>query len=342
MLTTFLFIMHINTVKLINVRNHQSSFYELDSETIFTGENGCGKTTVLESLYFLFATRGFKKQPLSSVVSFNENFLRIESNITSNDLEYDVVLKYAGKRSILIDDVAIDSIYEFMYSNPIAVYSNDFQGVLSSVHGDRRSFIDRYIYYTDKPFADVLRKYNHLISQKTSELDKDYFDKTYIELLNDEIVKLSVLISAKRQEIISIINKSLEQIYVDAPYASNIYLSYKTNVKDTSLFDKELVNRRISYGVHRDKIEMVKDNRAIEKFSSFGQKKTFALFCLLSILKHVEQFRKTGIITLLDDFSAGLDGTRAGLLKELYSHNRQVIYTGVDASNLDYKKIIKL
>ncbi len=334
--------MFINNVKLTNVRNHTNSFYELDSEVIFVGENGSGKTTVLESLYYLFAIRGFKKQPLSSIVSFGQEFLRIQSNINIENLEYDVVLKYDGKRHIYSDDVLIDSIYDYMYKNPIAVYSTDFLGVLSTSHTDRRSFIDRYIYYTDKPYADLLRKYNHYISQKNAEFDKENYDKTYIELLNQELVTLSNTISVKRNEIIASINNSLNEIYKDTPFNMEVLLSYKTNIRDTALFEKEFVSRRTLYGIHRDKIEMVLGNKAIEKFSSFGQKKTFALFCLLSILKHVEQFRKSAIITLLDDFEAGLDNKRAGTIKELYSHGRQVIYTSVDASKLDYKKIIQL
>ncbi len=80
--------MYASNLKLINLRNHANSFYELSKETLFIGENGSGKTTILEALYILFGLRSFKKQPLSSVVTFNEEFFRIESEIKKGSFKF--------------------------------------------------------------------------------------------------------------------------------------------------------------------------------------------------------------------------------------------------------------
>ena len=96
------------------------------------------------------------------------------------------------------------------------------------------------------------------------------------------------------------------------------------------------------YGVHRDKIEMCLDEKIIEKFSSTGQKKTFILLCLYSFIKIIEESRKISIITLLDDFEAALDKKRAEFIKNIFSNNRQVLYTGVDNTRLNFENVINI
>ena len=87
---------------------------------------------------------------------------------------------------------------------------------------------------------------------------------------------------------------------------------------------------------------MVLNDLIIEKFSSTGQKKTFSLLSLYSFIKIIEEKRNMNIITLLDDFEAALDIKRALFIKNLFSNNRQVLYTGVDNSRLGFKNVIEL
>lgn len=335
--------MFLNRLKLINVRNHKNSEFYFKEETLFAGENGSGKTTILESIYLLFAMRAFKKQPLSSVVSFDGKFLRIEGDLNSQDFDNSVVLKYDGEKTISIDEAPVEKISDYLFDFPIACYTPDSPGILSLSQTERRNFIDRFIFYGDKSHIDDLKVYNRFISQKAIALEEDIIDETYIEILNEKIVPLAHRISCKRLNFIEVINKSLIKFYSEFTFPmEKVFVSYKTNSGNSDILEKEKKSRRCDYGIHRDKIEMCLDSKVIEKFSSVGQKKTFVLLTLLSALKNVEITRKISIITLLDDFEATLDRKRASLLKNLFCEGRQAIFTGVENERLGFKNVINL
>ena len=139
------------------------------------------------------------------------------------------------------------------------------------------------------------------------------------------------------------LNNYLNNVYNRLEFKyEKVFIKYSSNILDESLLNKEKIIKKILYGVHRDKIEMELDNKVIEKFSSTGQKKTFSLLSLYSFIKIIEENRKISIITLLDDFEAALDSGRASFIKDLFSTGRQVLYTGVDNSKLNFKNTIKL
>ena len=334
--------MRINSVSLLNVRNHRKVSFDLYEETLFSGQNGSGKTTVLEAVYLLLAMKGFKKQAISKIVSFNESFMVIKGEVEGEYIS-DISLKYDGKKTFSSNGTVIEKISDYIYSNPTACFSPDYQGVLSKDQSERRSFADRFAFYADKAHMDDVRTYNRLISQKTAEFESPFPDKTYIEVLNQEIERLSYIISSRRKNILSKINEDLEQVYKNADIKIEpVFVGYSSNINDKDILKNELSKKRCDYGIHRDKIDMYLDGEKIEKFSSFGQKKTFALLCLLGAIKYIENLRKISIIALLDDFEAGLDLNRASLLKSNFSSGRQAIYTGVDNARLGFEKNIIL
>ena len=335
--------MYASNLKLINLRNHTNSFYELSMETLFIGENGSGKTTILEAIYILLGLKSFKKQPLSSAVTFNEEFFRIESEIKEDQLISDAVCIFKNKRITTVNGEDINDIADYIYNYPVACYTPEMLGILSKDQQDRRNFIDRFIFYYDKEHIYDIKHYNRLLSQKQAEFDKESSDFIYLDVLNEKIVYLSNKISSKRVKIIDEVNKSLKELYNSLDFTmENVFISYSSNISDISLLNKEKFMKKSLYGIHRDKIEMCLNDKIIEKFSSTGQKKTFILLCLYSFIKIIEENRKISIITLLDDFEAALDRKRAEFIKNIFSNNRQVLYTGVDNTRLNFENVINI
>lgn len=335
--------MYASNLKLINLRNHTNSFYELSNEILFTGENGSGKTTILEALYILFGLRSFKKQPLSSAVTFDKEFFRIESEIKDGSLTSDVVCLFKNKRITMINGEDIEDIADYVYNHPVACYTPEMLGILSKEQQDRRNFIDRFIFYYDKEHIYDIKHYNRLLLQKQAEFNKETSDFIYLDILNEKIIYLSNKISSKRVKIINEVNKNLKELYNSLDFSmENVFINYSSNMSDTSLLNKEKFIKKSLYGIHRDKIEMYLNEKVIEKFSSTGQKKTFILLCLYSFIKIIEESRKISIIALLDDFEAALDKKRAEFIKNIFSNNRQVLYTGADNTRLNFENVINI
>lgn len=335
--------MQVLTLKLNNFRSHISSCYDISDETYFIGENGTGKTSILESIYILFGLKSFKKQPFSSIINFNADFFRIESEIKEADYSSNIVCLYKNKRSTLYNGDEVENIADYIYNYPVAFYTPENLGLLSKEQIDRRNFLDRFIFYYDKQHIYDIKTYTRILSQKAAELEKDNIDFTYIDVLNEKLIYLSNLIYNKRLKMVNELNNMLEKIYSSLEFTyEKVFIKYTSNISDESLINKEKIMKKILYGIHKDKIEMQLHNKIIEKFSSTGQKKTFSLLSLYSFIKIIEENRKISIITLLDDFEAALDYKRASFIKSIYGDSRQVLYTGVGDSKLNFKNIIKL
>lgn len=335
--------MFVTNLKLTNLRIHADSNYELGKETLFMGDNGSGKTTILEAVYILLGLKSFKKQPLSSAVAFDKDFFRIESEIKSGALTNDIVCLFKNKRMTALNGDEIEDAADYIYNYPVACYTPDMPGILSKDQQDRRSFIDRFVFYIDKEYIYDIKYYNRLLLQKQAEFNKEASDFTYLDVLNEKIVTLSEKISGKRFEIINEANNNLKEIYSNLNFSmENVFINCSSNISDKSLLNKEKFIKKSLYGIHRDKIEMCLGDKTIEKFSSTGQKKTFILLCLYSFIKIIEEKRKINIITLLDDFEAALDRQRAEFLKKIFSNKRQVLYTGVDNTRFNFENVITI
>lgn len=338
--------MKIEAIKLRSFRNHllfSKTFQGNIDELIICGENGSGKTSILEAIFLAHTLKSFKKQNYNQILRFDSPIFEVDILENIGDYTDNLILKYSDKKTLLLNNEEVKDIAAYLYNHPIACYTPEYLGILSKEQQDRRSFIDKFIFYLDITYLETVKIYNRLINQKNLELENLNPDRVYIEALNDKIINLSYKIFQKRQNILFSINKELEEIYQSLPFEmENVFIKYITNIENRKLLDNELTYKRSLYGTHRDKIDMVlKDGNVIEKFSSTGQKKTFILLTLLSFIRIIERERKINIITLLDDFEATLDIKRAQFIRNSFKDNkRQIIYTGIDNDRLKIENYI--
>jgi DNA replication and repair protein RecF len=133
----------INRVVLQNFRCHNNFSLNIDNSPLFiTGENGKGKTSIIEAVYLALTLRTFRKHSLSEIVHFGDNFLRIIVNFSESDLS-ELVYFFNGKRRVLLDGIDSISAAELAFLYPVLCYSPHFETILSPEQAERRSFLDR-------------------------------------------------------------------------------------------------------------------------------------------------------------------------------------------------------
>jgi len=320
--------MWLKNLKLNNFRNHDNIFLPLSETVYIEGSNGSGKTSILEAVYLMLAMKSFKLQPVSSMVKFESDYLRIESDYY-DETDHNILYFYDNKRTLKIDGDKYEKVTDHIYNFPVFSYSPEGTSILSKEQRERRSFIDKTAFYVNKDHLDNLFVYRRLIAQKSAEFAKEKINKIFIETINDQLVNAAKKISEKRDLIVKSINNYLEYFYSES--SQEIFtLEYRTNVNDTDILEQEFDKRKCLYGIHRDRFYSYDKRRIYDKFSSFGQRKTFILSVLYGALKMVEEKRKSAIIVLLDDFEAGLDAGRIDRIKDIFCSERQVLITGVN------------
>lgn len=321
--------MLVKKLRLVNFRNHKNKFFEFDKINYVLGKNGSGKTSLAEAISVIINLKSFRQHNFKKIRSFNSDLLYLNAKlIDNNDNLIDVKFRYDKKKELFINDNK-ESFDNYIKDKLLFTYSPENEGILSKNQSDRRNFIDRVIFYKNYDFLNMIRRYNKLIKIKKSILESNKIDKDYLGIINDEILTLSLKISTFRINEIKILNRILSQNFrnIFNNETFEILIKESTPCKDT--FKKEIIAGKILAGCHLDKIYFTLNSVLYEDFASFGQRKTFALITLASILLSIEDLKKSGIVLILDDFEVGLDSERIGVFKSIFE-KYQLIITGVE------------
>ncbi len=324
--------MFTERVRLLNFRNHTDSIYDFERLNYLEGDNGAGKTSVLESLFFiLFNLKSFRQQTVKKkAMKFHSDFFQVSAKCSSEGIGSTFHYRYEKSAELKDNSGKITDKAEYLSLHPCICYSPEFKQLVSDDQDDRRRFIDRLSFHIDKGHFDRLTDLKRLNSMKVLELKKLRLNNAYIDSLNEKIVELSDKISGTRRCTTGQINSHMIKIYEESCFKDSFKLDFKSNVSDRSILTKEKKEeKRLLYGSSRDRFYSVSGDRVYDRFSSFGQKKSFVLISLASGLKLLEKSGKNDIITLLDDFEAGLDENRTERLFQLFENSAQIFITGV-------------
>ena len=321
--------MYTRRVRLVNFRNHRDSVYDFQKYNYIQGDNGSGKTSVLEALYVLFNLKSFRPQSVNRAISFSMPFCEISAKCDDEGYEKTFRYHYDSKADLRDENGKISNKTAYLLQHPVICYSPEYRQIVSDDQDDRRKFVDRIAFQLDIAHFDRLTELKHLNSMKSAELKKENSDSVYIDALNEKIVSISKKVTGARQCAAGQINEHLRGFYSLLKDNDGFTLDLRTNTFRTEILEKEKEDKRLVYGASRDKLYCISEGRIYDRFSSFGQKKTFVLLSLAAGLKVLEENGRNGIITFLDDFEAGLDENRIRKVFEMFSSSSQIFVTGV-------------
>ena len=334
--------MYTERIRLVNFRNHADSVFSFEKLNYIEGDNGSGKTSILEALYILFNLKSFRPQTVNKAIAFNAPFLQISAKCL-NELDTETIhYRYDTTASLRNEAGRISDKTSYLQRNPVVCYSPEFRQIVSDDQDDRRKFVDRLAFQIDIAHFDRLTDLKKLNSMKLAELKKPDCDMSYIDALNVKIVDISKKVTGARQCAVQQVNSHLRALYGSLNTKDTFMLDLRTNSLRPEILEKEKTDRRPVYGSSRDKLYCLSENRIYDRFSSFGQKKTFVLLTLAASLKVLEENGKNGIIAMLDDFEAGLDQNRISKVFEMFSSCSQVFVTGVKNLNFPNLKTIRI
>jgi DNA replication and repair protein RecF len=312
--------MRLNYLQLINFKNYKNCSFNFSPKFNFLyGNNGNGKTNVLEAISMLCFTKSFLQSPEHDCVKYDEDMFKVRGDFENTYGLLDrVIFKYnkvEEKKRIELNDEPIGSISAFFGKIPLVVLSPGDIKLTAGTPADRRRNFDILISQISRIYFDDLRNLNHIIRQKNSLLKENYMYKRYsqgelrklIELWNEEMIPYGVRIVLKRKEFVSGFSKYMKMHFENmVGNAYTPFLEYQSELlgeQDISDFnERELksnfekvlegkflleVKRGITLaGPQRDNyvLQMKKDGNLfdVRAFASQGEHKTFIIALKLS------------------------------------------------------------
>lgn len=334
--------LNLKTIGFRNLKDNQSIFFDHKLNFIL-GENGAGKSNLIEALHFFSHSRSFRHSPIEQIIKKNHNSFTLVSNVlqenekiqlgVSRDIFSDITLKInkqkASKYSDLASKIAVKTL------------STDKSNQLDLSPKFRRAEIDWQLFHMKHKNLQLFSELNLVLKNKNTLLKKTNSDlrkiKDEAEPWNFKLAELSVLINQKRKEVIEKINSELKNLISEKLFkeVQDIVVGFNSgfpkalddeNEKHIFQFlmnhlDSEYKMNQSLYGPQRaDILFSLKTQKetTLKDFFSRGEKKLISLYFSLAQINALKKINKNAVLCI-DDAHAELDSSNFGKLIILVS-----------------------
>ena len=302
----------------------------------FIGNNGIGKSNVLDSIYHLAFTKSYFNPSGVQNIQFGKEFFLIEGKFNKGDKEEKIncSLKKGQKKTVKRNGKIYDKIADHIGLIPLVIVSPADRNLIIEGSSTRRKFIDGVIGQTDKIYLKNISDYNKLLSQRNALLKffakNRTFDQETLSIYNHQMCALAKPIYEKRKSFmevfIPIFSKRHESISqgaeeVDIHYVSDLRENELEVLLDTHL-EKDKILQYSSVGTHKDDLDFQIAGMPIKKFGSQGQQKTFLIALKLAQFDFIKEKSGMNPIVLLDDIFDKLDQDRVTQTIQLFDRDR--------------------
>ena len=343
--------MKLSTIKIVNFRNYSNVKVDFnDKLNIIYGDNGAGKTNLVEAIYALSLTKSFRTNDDKNLIKNSEVSAKIEGVIESNNTinNYQVVISKEGKK-VKIDNKKNKKISDYISNINIILLEPDEQIIFSSSPSLRRKLINIEISQLKKEYIIYLNNYNKVLKQRNFYLRELYINgnssRDYLDILTKELVKEGMKVYEKRLDFINKINMYISNKYLEIFEFGKLEVKYKSDYMGKNAdevfdyyyknYNKEINAGKTLYGIHHDDIVFLLDGNNISEFGSNGQCKNAILAFKLAEIEVIFDEKKDYPILILDDIFSALDNIKIKNIVKFLNKNIQTFITTTDLERID-------
>ena len=324
--------MFVKNLKIINFKNHPEKSFDFSSEiNCFVGNNGAGKTNILDALHYISMGKSFLGNSDFQNIKEDENFFSIESEIEGeekNDI-IKILLQKETKKIIKKNEKTYERMADHIGFLPSVMISPYDANLISDGGESRRKFLDSMISQTDSEYLFNLIQYQKTLQQRNALLKYFQKNRTFdidsLEIYNEPITKFGTQIFKKRQLFVEAILPTIQHFYtIISKGNEKVTVIYESDLNEDNfenLLTKNLEkDRQLTYtskGIHKDDLRFEMNGNLIKKFGSQGQQKSFLIALKLAQIKRIKEITNKNPILLLDDIFDKLDDNRVSQLIEL-------------------------
>ncbi len=322
--------MFLSELSLINFKNIKQAEFTFSSQVnCFLGNNGQGKTNLLDAIYYLSYTKSFFNAIDSQNVNFESDFFVVQGKFSDQDVDFDLYcgMKKGDKKVFRKNKKVYKKLSDHIGVFPVVMITPYDINLILEGSETRRKFIDALISQFDNNYLSDLLTYNKLLKQRNVMLKDAKFQHSFdlLEVYESGMHEKASLIYTKRKNFIEEFTPIFNQFYRDI--SSNLEyvdLYYETALEEYTLLELFEHNRRkdqqvgyTSAGIHRDDLVFNIENHAIKKFGSQGQQKTYLIALKLAKYEYIRRKKNMDPVLLLDDIFDKLDDNRVGYILDL-------------------------
>ena len=339
----------IKQIKIKNVRRFDELNLNIDSNNvILQGKNATGKTTVLESISLTSITKSHRTNNLKEIIKEEKMYSDIK--ISYNSDLYRIVISNAGKM-VSINNIEQQKLSEYIGLFPTIFFAPSDLEIITSSPTLRRQFLNQEISQLSRNYLVNLNLYNKLLQERNillKNMDIDS-DTKLLDVITSQMIEVGKKIIIDRTKFINEVNQEINNIHSKINSSEFIKIIYQPSItleKIEEVFESkkmsDILSHQTNYGIQRDEIVFLINEKNASKYASQGQIRNIILSTKLTLCKIIYKYKKRYPVLLLDDVLSELDINRQNSLLNLLNEfeNIQTFISTVDTSSIN-KEILK-
>jgi len=336
--------MHLANIDICNFRNFFKAEIQFNNGVnIFHGQNGSGKTNLLEAVFMVLLGRSARGANDAVMLNEKSEHYRLEAEVVKNDKRHIFAIAYqkSGRKKITKDKIDIKIVELFKENSAVFASPSDID-ILAGAPAVRREFLNVYISQVFPTYLADLSEYQKILAQKNSFLKQNHAGEC---IYNDLLVKCGARLMHTRLNFVKEISKYASRYYDRISGSHKFETLYRPSValegddfnineietafmlKLTRYKEREKIMQTALVGPHRDDIEFIIRDYPARTHGSQGELRTAAIGLKLAVFDYIKDSRGHPPVLLLDEIFAELDKDRCDRLIESFGNFGQVFIT---------------
>lgn len=333
--------MTVQRIEALNFRNLLPQVIDIDEKcTLFYGDNGQGKTNILETVWLISCGKSFRANQDKEMIAFEKEDAKVtllcKDEIREN--KFEAILHKSKRKEVFIDGEKITKNADLLGNLVTVLFVPDHLSLIKGSPENRRRFLDISLCHQSRSYFNALKEYNKILEGRNSLLKQIAKREQPLELLDiwDEALLLrNEKIVKARSEYINKLSPLCERLQSEiSDGKENTELLYQTNSLDINEIkfllrdarENDIYSGNTSIGCHRDDMDIILNGMSLKRFGSEGQKRSAVISLKLSEGQILKDELKISPVFLLDDVLSELDSFRREYILSKIN-NFQVIIT---------------
>lgn len=348
--------MKIETIMLTNFRNYEKLELQFSNFlNVIYGQNGSGKTNLIEAIYLLSLTKSFRINNDKAMIKKGAIKAKVKGKIFKNNdaSNYSVEISSDGK-SVSIDDIKQNKISDYVSRLNIIIFNPSSTRLIDAAPVERRKLLNIEISQLYKEYLIILANYNKILKQRNFYLRSMYIngnnDMAYLDILTKKLIEYGLKIAKYRAEFVENINQYITEIYTSIFKRGILKVKYVSVFKgkdSKTLFERykknyqhELNVGKTIDGIHHDDLEFVLDNNNLKEIGSEGQRKNAIISFKMAQINVTKEIKENYPILILDDLFSELDQEKIKNIFKLLNKEVQTFITTTDIKMINKKQLV--
>ena len=344
--------MILDNLSIINFKNIAEIQISLSQGiNCFVGDNGAGKTNILDAVHYLAAARSMHTLTDSQCIRHGEESFLVDGKFRRDDERKEQVVCADAKRggkTLKRNGKEYERLSEHVGIIPTVVVSPADSVLISDAAEERRRFLNAFLSTIDRGYLAALIRYNQVLTER-NKLLKMHPDELMLSIYDEQLIEQGELIFARRKALVERIEPLVADYYrLLSEDREQVEIRYRSELEERSFREvlqgarqKDFANEFTTSGIHRDDLVLKIGGYPLRKYGSQGQQKSFLVALKLAQYTILGEERGERPILLLDDLFDKLDARRVEQLIRLVSGEKfgQILITDCNPTRL--KRILE-